>query len=128
VLSEAAMTRVFWVLAGTFFICGVSTNGITNSGGDQLGSSGRHLFHRQPGRQRPSNTAEASNSALKELKAASFARPSCLVLRPTGRTGGRIGRIRLLGTSRPYATRIRLWMGRPCRGLWATGPHPSSSC
>jgi len=28
VLSEAAMTRVFWVLAGTFFICGVSTTGI----------------------------------------------------------------------------------------------------
>jgi MFS family permease len=28
VLREAAVTRVFWVLAGTFFICGVSTTGI----------------------------------------------------------------------------------------------------
>lgn len=28
VLREAAATRVFWVLAGTFFICGVSTTGI----------------------------------------------------------------------------------------------------
>ena len=30
VLREAAATRVFWVLAGTFFICGVSTTGIIN--------------------------------------------------------------------------------------------------
>ena len=28
VLREAVATRVFWVLAGTFFICGVSTTGI----------------------------------------------------------------------------------------------------
>jgi MFS family permease len=28
VLAEAARTRVFWVLFGTFFICGVSTNGL----------------------------------------------------------------------------------------------------
>lgn len=28
VLREAAETRVFWVLAGTFFICGLSTSGI----------------------------------------------------------------------------------------------------
>jgi MFS family permease len=30
VLREAAGARVFWVLAGTFFICGVSTTGIIN--------------------------------------------------------------------------------------------------
>jgi MFS family permease len=30
VLREAVATRVFWVLAGTFFICGVSTTGIVN--------------------------------------------------------------------------------------------------
>src|SRR5689334_10819734 len=30
VLREAVVTRVFWVLAGTFFICGVSTTGIVN--------------------------------------------------------------------------------------------------
>jgi sugar phosphate permease len=28
VLAEAAQHRVFWVLAGTFFICGLSTNGL----------------------------------------------------------------------------------------------------
>ncbi|MYN41871.1 MFS transporter [Duganella sp. FT109W] len=28
VLAEAAQQRVFWVLAGTFFICGLSTNGL----------------------------------------------------------------------------------------------------
>lgn len=28
VLREAAATRIFWVLAGTFFICGLSTSGI----------------------------------------------------------------------------------------------------
>ncbi|MBY4949747.1 MFS transporter [Cupriavidus respiraculi] len=28
VLREAARNRVFWVLAGTFFICGLSTNGL----------------------------------------------------------------------------------------------------
>ena len=31
VLREAARTRVFWVLAGTFFICGLSTSGIVNT-------------------------------------------------------------------------------------------------
>jgi MFS family permease len=31
VLREAAATRVFWVLAGTFFICGLSTTGIVNT-------------------------------------------------------------------------------------------------
>ena len=30
VLREAASTRVFWVLAGTFFICGLSTTGPVN--------------------------------------------------------------------------------------------------
>ena len=30
VLREAAATRVFWILAGTFFICGLSTTGIVN--------------------------------------------------------------------------------------------------
>ena len=30
VLREAASTRVFWVLAGTFFICGLSTTGVVN--------------------------------------------------------------------------------------------------
>ena len=30
VLREAAASRVFWVLAGTFLICGVSTTGIVN--------------------------------------------------------------------------------------------------
>jgi len=30
VLREAVATRVFWVLAGTFLICGVSTTGIVN--------------------------------------------------------------------------------------------------
>ena len=30
VLREAAVTRVFWVLAFTFFICGLSTTGIVN--------------------------------------------------------------------------------------------------
>jgi MFS family permease len=30
VLREALPTRVFWVLAGTFFICGLSTTGIVN--------------------------------------------------------------------------------------------------
>lgn len=29
-LREAAATRVFWVLAGTFFICGLSTTGVIN--------------------------------------------------------------------------------------------------
>jgi sugar phosphate permease len=28
ILAEAARNRVFWVLAGTFFICGLSTNGL----------------------------------------------------------------------------------------------------
>ncbi|WP_179674212.1 MFS transporter [Duganella sp. 1224] len=28
ILAEAARSRVFWVLAGTFFICGLSTNGL----------------------------------------------------------------------------------------------------
>jgi MFS family permease len=28
ILAEAAHSRVFWVLAGTFFICGLSTNGL----------------------------------------------------------------------------------------------------
>ncbi len=28
ILAEAAQNRVFWVLAGTFFICGLSTNGL----------------------------------------------------------------------------------------------------
>jgi sugar phosphate permease len=28
VLAEAAQHRVFWILAGTFFICGLSTNGL----------------------------------------------------------------------------------------------------
>lgn len=31
VLREAVATRVFWVLAGTFFICGLSTAGIVNT-------------------------------------------------------------------------------------------------
>ena len=31
VLREAVGTRVFWVLAGTFFICGLSTSGIVNT-------------------------------------------------------------------------------------------------
>lgn len=31
VLREAAATRVFWVLAGTFFICGLSTAGLVNT-------------------------------------------------------------------------------------------------
>ena len=31
VLRDAAKTRVFWVLAGTFFICGLSTAGIVNT-------------------------------------------------------------------------------------------------
>lgn len=30
VLREAAETRVFWVLAGTFFICGLSTSGVVS--------------------------------------------------------------------------------------------------
>lgn len=30
VLREAASTRVFWVLTGTFFICGLSTTGVVN--------------------------------------------------------------------------------------------------
>jgi sugar phosphate permease len=30
-LTEAARTRVFWVLFGTFFICGASTNGLIQS-------------------------------------------------------------------------------------------------
>jgi sugar phosphate permease len=30
VLHEAVVTRVFWVLAGTFFICGLSTTGVVN--------------------------------------------------------------------------------------------------
>lgn len=30
VLREAAPTRVFWILAGTFFICGLSTTGVVN--------------------------------------------------------------------------------------------------
>jgi sugar phosphate permease len=28
ILSEASRSRVFWILAGTFFICGLSTNGL----------------------------------------------------------------------------------------------------
>lgn len=31
VLMEAAQTRVFWVLFGTFFICGASTNGLVQT-------------------------------------------------------------------------------------------------
>lgn len=31
VLREVVATRVFWVLAGTFFICGLSTSGIVNT-------------------------------------------------------------------------------------------------
>jgi predicted MFS family arabinose efflux permease len=31
VLREAARTRVFWVLFGTFFICGASTNGLVQT-------------------------------------------------------------------------------------------------
>jgi MFS family permease len=31
VLREAAVTRVFWVLAGTFFICGLSTAGVVST-------------------------------------------------------------------------------------------------
>jgi len=30
VLAEAASTRVFWVIGGTFFICGLSTTGLVN--------------------------------------------------------------------------------------------------
>lgn len=31
VLAEAARTRTFWLLAGTFFICGLSTNGLVQT-------------------------------------------------------------------------------------------------
>ncbi|MEO6745228.1 MAG: MFS transporter [Caldimonas sp.] len=31
VLAEAARTRSFWILAGTFFICGLSTNGLVQT-------------------------------------------------------------------------------------------------
>jgi predicted MFS family arabinose efflux permease len=31
ILREAAATRTFWLLAGTFFICGLSTNGLIQS-------------------------------------------------------------------------------------------------
>ena len=31
VLADAARTRAFWVLAGTFFICGLSTNGLVQT-------------------------------------------------------------------------------------------------
>jgi sugar phosphate permease len=31
VLAEAARSRTFWILAGTFFICGLSTNGLVQT-------------------------------------------------------------------------------------------------